>query len=502
METEYKRTIFNVKRPNAKSFLVSIPMYMYRIKTKQFEYGLDFFQKAVLMLKSRPGITNTTIAACLGLDEELVDEVVNVLISSKYLTPFGAITQRGIEIRNDFDSIIVNKDKDEIGYVFQYLDRNDYYPFYIKTLGDAPNTTSKGALILGTKGDGNDRLCTPVHLEFIENSKKALPPPNDRVIFDSISNSVKNGVNAEKIPLHELRKKLSIGFLENSHEPVLVKICTYVYLPQREDGAYEPEWQVLDPFGHADSSKLKFYLESFKNPQFDKEIAKRFGDAETINRQNFNDYTRFLEEQVERIKEEEFSIEFDSLDNNLKHYILSVIKGIFTLREYNYADSNSGEMFIINCQKALETVFLLDEENRISFYTQVKEDYSTPKDGNRNDYCYKRKNAMSKLIWTHVITISNPQRLIGLSFKFEPNRASSLKQYIYNFLLTYYYDNKSPLFKLVNGNIDKMFAIAELRNKKGHGQTENEGLITTISKDVAEDTFSFIKDFFNNYMTV
>ena len=204
------------------------------------------------------------------------------------MTPFGAITQRGIEIRNDFDSIIVNKDKDEIGYVFQYLDRNDYYPFYIKTLGDAPNTTSKGALILGTKGDGNDRLCAPVHLEFIENSKKALPPPNDRVIFDSISNSVKNGVNAEKIPLHELRKKLSIGFLENSHEPVLVKICTYVYLPQREDGAYEPEWQVLDPFGHADSSKLKFYLESFKNPQFDKEIAKRFGDAETINRQNFN----------------------------------------------------------------------------------------------------------------------------------------------------------------------------------------------------------------------
>ena len=68
--------------------------------------------------------------------------------------------------------------------------------------------------------------------------------------------------------------------------------------------------------------------------------------------------------------------------------------------------------------------------------------------------------------------------------------------------MTYYYDDKSPLFKLVNGNIDKMFAIAELRNKKGHGQTENEGLITTISKDVAEDTFSFIKDFFNNYMTV
>ena len=54
--------------PSAKAFLVSFPMYMYRMQTKKFAYGLDFFQRCVLKFKAKPGVTNSQIAAFLGLE--------------------------------------------------------------------------------------------------------------------------------------------------------------------------------------------------------------------------------------------------------------------------------------------------------------------------------------------------------------------------------------------------------------------------------------------------
>ena len=61
MAQEYSRIIYNVKRPGPMAFPVSIPMYMYRIKTRKFKFGLDFFQKAVLRFKAKPGIENYQI---------------------------------------------------------------------------------------------------------------------------------------------------------------------------------------------------------------------------------------------------------------------------------------------------------------------------------------------------------------------------------------------------------------------------------------------------------
>lgn len=69
-------------------------------------------------------------------------------------------------------------------------------------------------------------------------------------------------------------------------------------------------------------------------------------------------------------------------------------------------------------------------------------------------------------------------------------------------MLTYYYDDKSPLFGLVNGKLDKLFDIADLRNEKGHGQTEASGEVSMITEAAAESCYSFIKEFFNKYMTV
>jgi cyclophilin family peptidyl-prolyl cis-trans isomerase len=98
--------------------------------------------------------------------------------------------------------------------------------------------------------------------------------------------------------------------------------------------------------------------------------------------------------------------------------------------------------------------------------------------------------------------MASPNRLLSLAKYVEPNRANSLKQYIYNLILTYYFDDKSPLFGLVNGKLDKLFDIADLRNEKGHGQTETSGEVSMITEAAAESCYSFIKEFFNKYMTV
>ena len=502
MATEYNRIIYNVKRPGPKAFLVSLPMYMYRIKTKKFEYGLDFFQKSLLMFKTRPGISNSTIGACLGLDEDLINEVQGVLVHSGYLTPDGLITELGLEKRKDMDSLVIDKDKEAPGYVFQYVDRDDYYHFYIKELGEAPNLTSKNEIIIGTKGDGQDKSVMPILLDFIADKKRNLPAPNERVIFDLISKTAKQGVNAEKLSVAQLGKKLSLSFLNEKPEPIQVNVCTYIYLPQKDNDLYEPEWQILDPFGNGNNSQLKFYIESFVDSSFKKILNDKFEGAETIDRKNFREYAAFLENEVEKIKEEDFGVEFLGLDKNLQQYVTSAIRNIFAFRQYQYKDFDSGDMFIICCQKALETVFLIDMKKRETVYEQMKTDYSTPAQGDRDSYYRKRRAFLKDITRNRIISMRQPERLIGMAKNIEPNRAISLKHYIYSLLLTYNYDNRSPLFRLINGKIEQMFDIAELRNKKGHGQTESEGTSSLVNQDVAETTYNFLKEFINNYISL
>ena len=132
MAQEYSRIIYNVRSPGPKAFPISIPMYMYRIKTKKFRYGLDFFQKAVLRFRAKPGIENYQIGACLGLDESLIAEIQGVLSSSGYLTADGLLTPQGVDMLNNLDTLIIDKEHDEIGYVFQFVDRDDYLPYYVR----------------------------------------------------------------------------------------------------------------------------------------------------------------------------------------------------------------------------------------------------------------------------------------------------------------------------------------------------------------------------------
>ena len=502
MAGESNRIIFNILRPpSPKSILISFPMNMYRIKTYQFEYGLDFFQRAILMLKSNPHVTNHMIAESLGFNIELVDRIVGELQFNKLLDSNGFLTQAGRDKRNDIDGLVINPQKEQLGYVLQFVDREGYYPYYIKDLGEEPNMADRTGIIVGTKGDGHDKVKRPFDLSFINDGRRVLPIPNERVLMDLIIKASRKEDLFGNKKASEIRDNLSISYFQDSPDPIPVTVCTYIYLPKREeDNLYEPEWQILDPFGNGDSSQLKFYLESFNNPELKNEINKRFGDAETLANKNFGDYSAFLNNETIRMRDNDFGAYFQSLDSNLQQYLDSTIKNIFIFRQYKYHDFDSGDMLIISTQRALETLFLLDAEKRSDIYDQMKEEFSTPEDGHRDEYYKKRRSFLKEMMRNKMITMSDPERLIRLSKKVEPARANSLKQYIYNLILTYNYDNKSPLFKLIDGHVDELFDIAELRNTKGHGQTESEGSVSMITKDIAENTYSFLQNFINNYM--
>lgn len=507
MATESDRIIFNViKAPSPKSILVSFPMNMFRIKTCQFEYGLDFFQRAVLLLKANPNVSDEKIATSLGLDIELVKRIVRELQFNNLIDFNGFLTKAGWEKRNDIDGLVVNPEKEQVGYVLQFVDREGYYPYYITNLGEEPNLDEKNRIIVGTKADGSDRSKEPFDLSFVNRGKRILPYPNERVLLDLITKTSRKEDLFGNKSVKELRESLSISYLQDTPDPIPVTVCSYIYLPMREeDGLYEPEWQILDPFGNGDSSQLKFYLESFNSQELKQEILKRFGDAETVGKRSFGDYAASILNEVQRMKDCDFDIEYKKLDKNLQQYLDSAIKHMFIFRQYKYRDFDSSDMFVISVQRALETLFRIDAQNRPVVYEQMKDDFGNPEGGNRDEfyeYYQKRRQLLKDLTNNRLIIMTEPGRLIGLAKNVDPKRANSLKHYIYNLVLTYNYDNNSPLFKLINGHIEQLFDIADLRNNSSHGQAESEGSVEMLTEEDAENIYSFIQKFINSYMNI
>lgn len=502
MAQEYSRIIYNVKRPGPMAFPVSIPMYMYRIKTRKFKFGLDFFQKAVLRFKAKPGIENYQIAACLGFDESLIDDIQGVLVYNGYISVDGRTTPEGDKVLNSLDSIVIDDDNDEIGYVFQFVDRDDYLPYYVKQIGESPNLTARGDIIIGTKGD-DDKTISPVPMTFIESSIRNLPFPSERVIFDLIGKSARDGIETERMSATELRSRLSVNYLHDRPEPILVNVCTYVYLSSKDDDKYDPEWQILDPFSndHKPSAKLKFYIESFRDSSFKKELTKHFKDAKLNGQDSFDDYNRFMDKQVNKIIESEFGVEYGALDVKIKQYLNSVVKNLFKFRQYNYNDTDSGDLFVISCQKVLERIFILDKSQRETDYELMANEYSTPAKGDSKAYYQKRRTALLDLMRGGIITVQDKDMLMKVN-GIEPNRAHSLKHYIYTLFLTYYFDNNSPLYKVIKGKIQTCFDIANMRNGSGHAEEIDASNNIGLNEELAENTFNFIRDFINQYMSV
>ena len=448
-------------------------------------------------------MTNSQIAAFLGLELDLVDSIEGVLRHSDLVDINGLLTQNGEVKLKELDSLVVDSSHDELGYVFQYVDREGYLPYYVKDLGQAPNVTSNNEIIVGSKGEGEDKTRRPIELSFISEKKRVLPSPREEIVFDLISRSARWFNNDKTLSVHQLKRDLSLCPLPNPPEAVPVLVCSYIYLPKCEgEEYYEPEWQIQDPFTGKPSANLKFYLESFNDPQLKKEIQRHFANVDTVAKKNFGDYSDYIEKEVDRLRQDDFGMEFMKLDRNLQQYLTSAIKNIFLFRQYGYRDIDSSEAFVISAQKALENIFLTDKENRREIYEDMYTENEIPPRVDPKPYYKDRQDVIGRFMRENHIHMADSSKLFGLAKKVEPRGAHSLKHYVYSLILTYTIDDSSPLFSLIANRIEGIFELADCRNKKGHGRTQAEGNIFMITQEQAEKYYALLRDFVNEYMTV
>ena len=235
MAIESNKTIFmGMAKPSDKCLLVSIPMSMYRIQTNKFTSGLNYFQKAVLKLKYMPQISNAKIAELLHLDEHLINLIVSQLESKGLLLSTGFLTPEGEEMRNNVDGFIVDDSQRQIGYIFSYDDGNELFPYYQREVNFAE--VSNGELIYNTER-GTRSLEAP--LNIIESDNTLGLPPSEEEILQVIKNSTYRDMEGDGDVEDITQQMFQIKYIPNN-KPETVMVCTYIYLPQGDNG-YEDD---------------------------------------------------------------------------------------------------------------------------------------------------------------------------------------------------------------------------------------------------------------------
>jgi len=481
--------------------MVAIPMYMYRIETNEFSHGLNFFQKTVLKFKGRPGIKNETISSYIGLDSKLIGIVVSELTTKGLINEHGSLSDKGKEKLNEVDGLIINSGKKKIGYVLQYVNQPKLYQYYVNKLipadllQEVKNKHPK--IITGTKGDGQDYTDMPFFLDDLYNTKLTMSNPDEREILHLIDNSNKKSIeNNDNEDKQKLSEQLAIRFL--NEQPELIWICTYVYLQERDDKSFEPDWRVLDPFGYGDNVALKFILNAPVNKNLLESIENKFADAKTIGGEMLSNYHEQLNKFVEDKMLTDFLFGINSLDFNFQQYIQAIVKNYILQQHQNYQDLDASLVFSLNLQNALENILKIDKENRPAVYKNM---FNLFEPENKSVDPKGKYNSLISIYRQRLLSQNTkaPQRLLNTSGSML-SKGNSLLSYLVSFILTYNIDYKSPLFKILKDRIEIIIEIAQLRNEKGHGQTSKERSLTPLKSDEIEKYYSFIKSFTNDYI--
>ena len=504
MEIEYNNIYHHIKRrPSKKHLMVSIPLYMYRVETNEFEHGLNFFQKVVLKFKAKPNIKNETIAQLTGLDAKLIAMVSAELQGKGLISEYGSLSEKGREKLNEVEGLVVNSGKRRIGYVFKYLNQDKLYPYFIQKVNPADILEDKSQhpkIVTGTKGDGEDYTELPFFIDDLIFKKQTFNKPSEREIIQLIQNTNRKSEQKQEDEEknNKLTKQLSIRFLKE--QPEIVWVCTYIYLKENEDGYFDPEWRICDPFGFGDSISLKFYLSKLGNENLNKSIVGRFSDAKTLEGKTLSDFYEILNNRIEEKLLSDFSIGIKTLDTNLQSYIESVLKNIILLDQQTYQDLDASLSFSLNIQNALENIFKQDREQRQSAYTQLYSNFEPDKKTNDSKGKF---HALISIYRAKIISQDTqvPKRLLNTT-NARLSYSNSLLQYLVSFILTYNYDNKSILFKLLNNRIDQIIEIAQLRNEKGHGQTVTEKELKPLSKKEVLRHYDFFTSLLNDYINL
>lgn len=498
--------ILNVEhRPNKTAVLLAIPMYMYRIETKSLEYGINFFQKAVLMFKTKPGIDNSTISTCLGLDEKLVELVSEQLVTSKLIGTDGRITDRGKEIKNDIDGLIVDDTKKSIGYVFQHLNDEGLYAFYVNNIKKA--SVLNGEICTGTKGESGDEdfYTSPILAEKLLEERVTNYAPSEREILGLIRRSNKHAhSNTDVETIHIDTKKYGISFVPDNH-PSIVWVCTYAYVPRIKDEVYSSEWEIQDPFGFKNNSELKMYVESLIEEGLIDDFRYKFSDLHTVDDQTIDEFQARMDALVNKQMDETFEIGYHKLDRNVQKYLRIVLKNYLILSRTIEIDACGS--YVGNIQNALEAIIKLDFEKNDSDYRKVYNSFKyefRPNGRTRSDFFrpQDRYDYFDELFCSGVLKadLNTEQRIKEFSKEFDPRQAKSLKHYLLKFLFAHKYNNSNPLFDIIKEKVGVIYTIANLRNLSNHGQTSNEKQMRNLSKDEIDLYFSELKQIVNNYI--
>lgn len=499
MATESDKYIFGIEhRPSPMCFLITIPLYMYRIRTSSFVTDINFFQRAILRFMANPLVKTEDISTALGLDLKLVEIVVEELRTKKLLDRNGQLTDSGVFALKEADGLIVDSDKKEIGYVFKYVDRDEMMPSYTKKLIETDVIFSREKnqrfVVTGTRDDGSDETTPTYMVGYLLKNKIEVDSPSNDDILEAIKSSVMIPGADDPKKNEKQKKNLSIEFFPDER-PHLIWASTYIYLPRYngDKEIFESDWSVLDPFTGYNSQSLKSYITSFHDTNLMEAVEKRFSNASTIEHRRRTEYRQIREESIDQEMESRIQGDFQSLDKNLQQYIRSVFGAYCDLKSYKYDNVNASDTFISNIQKALETLFILDYNQRKVFYDKV--DWRYNKEFIRRDdldFLYKKFLDKSAII--------APEKL--RSTVKSKTKHPALKGWLSWFILSLKYDTSYRLLPIIQGRVEDMIGLSDLRNPRQHGSSAKEGKIESLTELQVKNAFDIFINIINNYIEV
>ena len=495
MEATFDNIVFNYpKPPSSKSALVAIPLNMYRVQTNRYRNGLDFFMKAVLRFKEKPGFPNEKIAGILGIKTELVQTIEAKLALEKLLDGNGALTEKGRAARMQMDGLLVDDRAKTIGYVFQYLDDDKFYPFYVKDYRIPETTSDPEPKIKGQRNDGYTLKPRMYYAKEILNEQVALPAPNEAIVSRLIANlDRRKSVVDDDLPAGPVGGSLSIKFLPDNR-PTLVWVVTYIYYEEVGDGLYSSDWRIRDPFAEekVDSSSLKLYLEG-NAPGLVKDFENEFGDLETIEKKKFKEAATSLQKEVERAVLADFGILSPRLDKKLQLYIRNVVQYKLEMEFGDSIEEESSNSFALNMQKAFESIIKKHKHFHKREYSAAVSKYESGSPGENT----RRKGDALNALFQYLFNTRAPSPIYNAARQCI-ERPTALKGYMVALLLTEMYADK--LYTMVIRDSDKLIQIANLRNDRSHGQIEEDAVRVILHKEEMEENYGFFKHFIEEYI--
>lgn len=499
MAVESKKTIFmGLQKPSDKCFLVSIPMSMYRIQTRKFTSGLNYFQKAVLKLKFMPQLSNEKIAAILNLDERLVNLIVEQLESKGLITSTGNITDAGERARNDADGLIIDGKQTQVGYIFYYDGGREIFPYYQRSINYVDVNQE---CLLYTRDQSVKTIDLPV--DVINNTASPKKAPSEEVIMQVIRNSSYRdfeGAGNSALITNEL---LQIRYIPND-QPEYVSVCTYVYLPKMDDDRYEDEWHVQDPFGKGDNYELKLFLkkELRQNKELANAVLDHFKDVVTESNIKFNESEQWFERQVDERMNLLFDREkFCQMDTNIQASIRDVVESYMKMERNNFTriTHSNKQVFFLNMQAALETILLQDQIDRAEIYSDL--DYNFGEYSTQDE----RQNCLKQVYRKMILSDTKLVPAVLLRQKTKSWKGRSLLDYLMKFIMSLAVEpdlNDCPVIGVFKNRIETIVDIAGQRNHVGHGKTEGNDKETVFSGEDAKEYFDFMTELINDYSNI